>query len=652
MSRFKILSAKTAAAVLSTAMIFQGTALAAPIDELSEIMEKQGELVTDSLMEETLGLSELGDAIDDNGLLFQIKAALDAPTFEMMCEESGLSEKEAELLKDGCALLGLQVDTNLHKWQLSAGLGSEENCLLDVSLYGDEEQLALSLPQFYAGALALKAGNFKEQLLNSDLATIFGISQENAGEIPEIDMSFYPEDTEDDVNLFGGIKERIEEKAEEIEETLQVEKTESGDVTTYAATMDTSDIMDIYRIFFDEYLSLFTEATIVSVSGADLSDMDAQIDQMLSELGSLLGDSVTVNFDVRDGLVEKISYEMYIDTSALDSATETLEDTIIEETVAAAGNAEDAVPAEEPAAQSEAAGAADTAAQSEAAEAADTAAQSEAAGAADTAAQSEAAQTPETTDHIVEVEGSFQGYITYEFSYLDPAQPTKGMECKMDMKSEHGAELMTMLMNYGTETEGTVETTTFSIDMQEGGRSIYSGTPFTVSFDAATGDLDAVFSVEDENDSVVMKLDSTFTEIEKGKSLVLTIDELSVTAGGEKVGMTSEIKVSSDPGEFAAPAQSRVILDLTQGGLLDLVNEISANAQVWAAQFMPEVETPASEMSVEVVEPEAALEETVEMATEAAELITEAAEPETAEMAVTEAATEAATEAMTEAVTE
>ncbi len=640
MSRFQILSAKTAAAVLSAAMIFQGTALAAPIDELSEIMEKQEELVTDSLMEETLGLSELGDAIDDNGLLFQIKAALDAPTFEMMCEESGLSEKEAELLKDGCALLGLQVDTNLHKWQLSAGLGSEENSLLGVSLYGDEEQLALSLPQFYAGALALKVGNFKEQLLNSDLATIFGISQENAGEIPEIDMSFYPEDTEDDADLFGGIKERIEEKAEEIEETLQVEKTESGDVTTYAATMDTSDIMDIYRIFFDEYLSLFTEATIVSVSGADLSDMDAQIDQMLSELGSLLGDSVTVNFDVRDGLVEKISYEMYIDTSALDTATETLEDTIIEETVAAAGNAEDAVPAEEPAAQSEAAGAADTAAQSEVA------------GAADTAAQDEAAQTPETTDHIVEVEGSFQGYITYEFSYLDPAQPTKGMECKMDMKSEHGAELMTMLMNYGTETEGTVETTTFSIDMQEGGRSIYSGTPFTVSFDAATGDLDAVFSVEDENDSVVMKLDSTFTEIEKGKSFVLTIDELSVTAGGEKVGMTSEIKVSSDPGEFDAPAQSRVILDLTQGGLLDLVNEISANAQVWAAQFMPEVETPASEMSVEVVESEAASEETVEIATEAAELITEAAEPETAEMAVTEAATEAATEAMTEAVTE
>ena len=582
MSRFRIFSAKTAAVALSVAMIFQGTAMAAPLDELNEIFEKQEELVTDSLMEETLGLSELGDAIEDNGLQFQVKAALDEQTFEMMKAESALTEEEAEIFENAYALFSLQNDPNLKKWLLSASLGSAEDSILDASLYGDEEQLALSLPQFYAGALALKAGDFKEQLLNSDLAAIFGITQENAVEIPRIDMSFYPEDTDDDAEFFGGMKERIEEKAEEIEETLQVEKTESGDVTTYAATMNTSDIMDIYEIIFDEYLSLFTEATIVSVSGADLSDMDAQVDQMLSELGSLLGDSVTVNFDVRDGLVEKISYELYMDTTALEQTAEAVENTMVEEAIAAVGDAADAVPAEEPAAQSEAAEGTDT------------------------AVQSEATQTPETVEQIVEVEGSFKGYVTYELSYIDPAQPAKGMDFKVEMTDDEKTESVTILMNYGTETEGTVETTTFSIDVQENGESVYSGTPFTTSFDASTGDLDAVFAIEDEDDSVEMKLDSTFTEIEKGKSFVLTIDELSVTAGGEKVGMTSEIKVSSDPGDLAAPTQSRVIFDLTQGGLLDLINEVSANAQVWAAQFMPETEAPAGDVSVEVVEPEAA----------------------------------------------
>lgn len=559
MSRFKILSAKTAAAALSAAMIFQGTAMAAPIDELNEIFEKQEELQADSLMEETLGLSELGESIGDNGLQFQIKAALDPQTFELMREESGLSEEEAEILKGGYALLGLQTDPELKKWLLGASLGSEEGSLLDISLYGDEEQLALSLPQFYAGALALKAGNFKEQLLNSDLATIIGITEENASEIPEIDMSFYPE--EDDLNdtagIFDGIQERLEEKAEEVEENIQVEKTESGDVTTYAVTVDTADIMDVYEIIFDEYMSLIMEPALISASGADAADVDTQIDQLLSEIESILGDTVTMNFDVRDGLVEKISYALYMDTAALEQAAENIEDAVVEEAAAAAGNAENAVPAEESA----------------------------------TEVQSETVETVETPEQIIEIEDGFRGYVSYEFSYTDPAQPAKGIECRIEMTDEEDAESAVILVGYATETEGTAETATLSLDVQENGESVYSGTPFTASFDAATGDLDAVFSVTDEDTSMEMKLDSTFTEIEKGKSFVLTIDELSMTVDGEKVGMTSEIKVSADPGEITVPAESRVVLELTQGGLLDLVNEISANAQAWSAQFAPEQET-------------------------------------------------------------
>ena len=68
--------AKTAAAALTAAMVLQGTALAAPLDELNDIMEKQEEMQPDSLMEETLGLSSMAEAMDDNGLQIQLKAGL------------------------------------------------------------------------------------------------------------------------------------------------------------------------------------------------------------------------------------------------------------------------------------------------------------------------------------------------------------------------------------------------------------------------------------------------------------------------------------------------------------------------------------------------------------------------------------------------
>ncbi|MDO4322251.1 MAG: hypothetical protein Q4C61_06960 [Lachnospiraceae bacterium] len=587
MSRFKIFSTRTAAAVLSAAMMLQGTAMAAPLDELSEVLENQQELKADSLLEETLGWSELKEAMGDNGLQIQLKTGFDPQTAAALGEE---------LLEKGYGALSLQIDKKLEKWLLGASLGSEEDSLLDISLYGDTQQLALSLPQFYAGALALKAGNFKEQLLNSDLAVILGITEEDASQIPEFDMSFYPEeDSLDEITgVFGGMKERLEDKAEEMKEDFQVEKTESGDMTTYAVTVDTADVMDIYEIVFEEYISLFTNSGL-AFSVTDLSEMNADLDQMLSEMESLLGESITMDFDVRDGLLEKISYDLYIDTAALEQEEETIETSVIEEIAAKAGEASDAVPSQSKAADENAAG--EITAESGAADenaADETAAES---GVMDVNAAEETA----AAEPIMQVEGSFRGYVSYEIIYTDPAQPAKGFEIRVKAEDENSAEQAVILMNYATETEGTTETSTLSLDLQENDESIYSGTLYTASFDSATGDLDAVFSIVNEDSAVGLKLDGTFTEIEKGKSFVLNVDELSMTADGEKAGLNAEVRVSADPGEIAAPADSRVVLELTQGGLLDLVNEISANAQAWSAQFEPELETELENLESEVI---------------------------------------------------
>lgn len=609
MSRFKIFSARTAAAVLSAAMVFSGTAMAAPTDELNDILEKQQELAGDSLLEETLGLSELGEAIGENGLQLRVKAGLDADTFDKMREESGYTEDEAQFLKDSSFVLNVQVDKELEKWLVQAGLGSDAESILDASLYGDAEQLALSLPQLFSGALSLKAGDLKEQLLNSELGTILGITEEDASQMPSMDMSFYP-----DGDLFGDLLECLEEDAEQINESMQVEKTEDGDVTTYAATVDTSDVMELYRTIFDKEFSIFTDSPLASMTEEDLSDLDVQLDQMISGMESAIGDTVTMNFEVRDGLVEKISYELYLDTAELEQALDSTEMTeLVEEVAAEAGNAADAVQNVEGDVETALTEAESAANESEA----ETQAQSDS-----ISVQSETAQ-PDTSESDVTAD-SFRGTASYEVTYVDPAQPSKGIEFHMDMTDEDSGETIALQMNYETETEGTKETVSYFMELLENGETLYSGTPFTASFDASTGDLDAIFAVADDDSSVELKLDSTFTEIEKGQSFVWTIDELSLAADGEKVGMNAEVKVNADPGAFEAPAEQRVLLELTQGGLLDLVNEITENAQAWAEKYEQPYteETETTEDAVEVLG-EAATEENIVVENESGEEMTE-----------------------------
>jgi PAS domain-containing protein len=526
MRKWNIFSAKTAAAALAVSMIFQGTAMAAPMDELDEILEHQKERKEDSLLEQTLGLSDLWDAIEDNGVQLQVKAELTPETIALLGDK-------AELLDGGYLNIDFTTNQKLRKWLLEAGLYLEDETFLEGSLYGDEEQLALSLPQFYEGALALGAGNLREQVMNSALAQILGLTEEDEDQIPDLDMSFYPDDDGEEDS--DSLKSRLEEKSEALEEAAQVEKTEQGDVTTYAVTFRTEDIMDIYQIMFDEFADLFDETGLIEIS--DSSDLDAQLEQLISEMDSVLGDAITVNFDVKDGLVEKISYELNMDTTGLTKASEETEST-------------EAV--------------------------------SEENGLVTVQSEVSSEQTDET---ILQADEDFRGTISYEFTFTNPEQPSQGIEGKIDIANELSDEEITILMNYSRQTDGSVETTGLSLEVQEDGIAVYTGTPFAVSFDASTGRLEAKLAIETEDESAGLTFSGTFSEIEKGRSFVLTIDDLAAFSDEEKAGMAAEIRVNADPEEITAPEQGRVLLELTQGGLLDLVNEVSANAQVWTAQF-------------------------------------------------------------------
>lgn len=591
MRKFRIFTAKTGAAALAASMLFQATAMAAPLDELNEIMEKQADMQQETLLEQFVGFSDLGKAIEENGLQFQLETSLLAETIAFM-------ELDGEVEEGDSFNFNLQIDPELKKWMAGGGLEKAGESLFEMSLYGDQERLSLTMPQFFSGSLSMLAGNLREQYANSELALILGMMPED---IPDIDMTFYPDDETMQVftELYSGSQDELTQKMEAMTEDLQMEKTEEGDTVIYTMTVEMSDIMEIYEILLDSYSSVLSDSGMLTVQDDDGTQME--LDEMFAQLGSAYGESMDINFEVKDGLVQGFNYEIYIDTSVLEAEEEVLVEEI-EDTLESAGTAEDATAGTLPA---------------------------------------DTEETELLMDSEEVLNEDFQGYLNYQISYIDPEDLSRGMDFHMTIMDEERNDLGNVMLGLYRDTDQDVtETYSMWMEITSGdGEVEYSGTPFTMTFDTSTGDLDALFSIEDGEDSVEMKLDSTFSEVEKGKSFLWTIDELSVSDGDEKMGISASVNVSADPGEMAAPEDERVLFDMTQAELLGLTTEITVNAETWAAQFAPEEEID-PEFSVD---PEMSDAEAFDVQSGTAESdITETTETEITEteMAVTEAVSE------------
>lgn len=500
---------KTVTAAFVCTMVFQTTAMAAPLDELNEILEKQQSANAGSLLADTLGWEELGKAIQANGIDFSLTGGLKEGTAATLGIEN-------EIPEDGYIDLGFQLDLNAKQYLVSAGFGAEGADLGSLSLYGDAGKLALSIPQIFVGAVSLEAGNLLEQYTGSALETF--LVQNGAGfDVPSIDMKFYPEesDLEGLTRSTGSLEEILTEQMKEYEEGVQVEKSEEGEYTVYTMIMERDMIMGIYEMIFDLYGSAFSAAG--AVESVDLAEFEAEMDEMLAMMETILPEQFELDFLVKDDLLEKITYEIYMDTSAMEAVEDAGEETTLEE------------------------------------------------------------------------EGDeFKGYISYEIVYNEPSQPMNSMDMNIVIMDEERMELGTMVMQLRSGVENNVSETTMDMDITAEGESIYSGTIYKHTFDASTGDLDMLISIEDETSAIALKLDSTFTEVEAGKSFVWKVDGLTMEAEGESIGVAGEIKVSADPGELAAPAQERVILKLNEDELMGLLMEVMQNAQVWAAQFEPD----------------------------------------------------------------
>ena len=144
-----------------------------------------------------------------------------------------------------------------------------------------------------------------------------------------------------------------------------------------------------------------------------------------------------------------------------------------------------------------------------------------------------------------------------------------------------------------TEKEGTTVTSSLESELAFKDEDEFETIPFVsgqLTYDTAAQDLDGELAIMTDENTIIYTLDSSFSEIEKGKSFCWNVDELSATVDGETISLKAKIDLDADPGEFAAPVKETLLFGTDQNEIYGLIGEIAMNAQTWAAQFEPETE--------------------------------------------------------------
>ena len=284
-------SVKVQAAEESDDIVIQDTE-PAPLEELKEILEKQKTETKSSLLKETLGINQLCEAFKKDGMQFKLSIAPVQGTMETLDLEDIPDDLFGELY--------FQHDPVSKKWLLGVNGGMEGEAALTCRLYGDTEKMLLASPQFSEKAVGIREGSFMEQYEGSALKELLG----EIPDIPDIDLVFYPEDDAfSDIDVpTEGLQKNLEEKVEEMENSVQVEKEEiTEEESIYHLTCSTSDVMDIYRYIINGYVSLFTDSGLMDYG--DARELEDQAEEMVGTMGSMMGEEITIDFQVvNDGL--------------------------------------------------------------------------------------------------------------------------------------------------------------------------------------------------------------------------------------------------------------------------------------------------------------------------------------------------------------
>ena len=522
MSKLKKWLGKTVVATAVGVVSLQASAGAAPLDDLNAILEKQNEVETPSPISDMLDWDALVEAMNAGGA--QVAANLTIP--EELLKDAGLPE---ELQGD----LGLTADTTVDltdkQWlfKLAAAVNSED--IASLSLYGDENQLALTLPEFLSKTVGLKAGSFQDQYNGSVWEQMFG--ELNMPE--DIDLKFFPNGTAsaaDTTDLVGNIKAILEKATKSAEDAMNVETREDEKypgVTFYDATYDTESVVNIYR-------DLLTElSSVLSASGiSDVEDFNQTMEEALEQSKAILGDQFTVTYWVENDQVTKMSMTMKMDESLMEEQNDTVSDLYD-----------------------------DAEAESE------------------TEEVTAATEAQEPTIVVMDM----------LYTFADPSNMAAGFDMDMDIYEE-GDEANVMHLAYAFDNEMTDTSMDMNVNMKvsDAEETYLDADIFTMNFDAESGAMNIKVSVPDEESGsdVGMAIDSTFGDVTAGKGFTWTLNNVTVSADGEQIPILSGyVTINAEYEKIETPAEVDMLADMDTTDVMGLMMELQNNAESWMEKW-------------------------------------------------------------------
>ena len=522
MSKLKKWLGKTVVVTAVGVVSLQVSAGAAPLDDLNAILEKQNEAETPSPISNMLDWDALVEAMNAGGA--QVAANLTIP--EVLLKDAGLPE---ELQGD----LGLTADTTVDltdkQWlfKLAAAVNSED--VASLSLYGDENQLALTLPEFLSKTVGLKAGSFQDQYNGSVWEQMFG--ELNMPE--DIDLKFFPDGTAsaaDTTDLVGNIKAILEKATKSAEDAMNVETREDEKypgVTFYDATYDTESVVNIYR-------DLLTElSSVLSASGiSDVEDFNQTMEEALEQSKAILGDQFTITYWVENDQVTKMSMTMKMDESLMEEQNDTVSDLYD-----------------------------DAEAESE------------------TEEVTAATEAQEPTIMVMDM----------LYTFADPSNMAAGFDMDMDIYEE-GNEENVMHLAYAFDNEMTDTSMDMNVNLKvsDAEETYLDADIFAMNFDAESGSMNIKVSVPDEESGsdVGMAIDSTFEDVTAGKGFTWTLNNVTVSAEGEQIPILSGyVTINAEYEKIETPAEVDMLADMDTTDVMELVMELQNNAESWMVKW-------------------------------------------------------------------
>ena len=590
---------RTFAAVLSAAMLIPSVSFATSNDqtaaeELKAILTAQQEQSADSLLEETLGLSQLAKAASENGLQWHFAGGLLPETAELLSIPDDWSDTT-------CSLLA-RIDPKLKKYLFEAGLQHASDDLLDVSLYGDEDLLTVAMPQFYSGSLALHSGNFRQQYLKSGLSELLG--KDASDDIPDLDLHFYPQTAASDDSLVSELQSTISG----LQDSVAVTKATGDGVDIYTATLRADQLTAFYRTLFRQLLAPMQ--ALDDFSADDAEELEAQLEEMLTMFQSVLPEEIPVQFEVSDQCLQRIHYELDLDVNALKALADEYDDSYDDDydyddsydddydyDDAYDDSYDDDYDYDD--AYDDDYDYDDAHDDDYDYDDMDDLYDSDHTGAAFGIHVNESvSELPEDIDTLS---------CSYELSFANPENLSEGYNFFMNLGyDEAPSALMAVSLNYSQQQEAGTESAALSLSIDADGESVYSATPYVMQFDSASNELAAQFSITDSDtdETIALFFSGTFSDIEKGKRFRLDIDDLSlnnITATAEymeSLGITASLSIDAEPGDIVTPTDCRYLLEMDQNALMSLFMECSANAETWSQLYAPQPESePESEAS-------------------------------------------------------